>query len=208
MLAKACRWAIEFLAEQVAAVGLPNEGVVGLTNAPGVAATAQVSTGTWLHQINAIAAATAANPAAAVAACQGIVMDLNAMKRYTFETTKGLQDITDFLFPIDLYSALRSVPRSPAFTNDNLLDYLEEITHTSIDYWNQLNTASATTHGRVMGYQKDPSVLRQVMPRPFTQIAPQPLNLGWKVPCFAELGGTQVLKPIAVTYMDGLDDSA
>jgi hypothetical protein len=207
MLASACRWAIEYLAEVVAAVGLPNEGVVGLTTAPGVTGTTQLSTGTWLHQLNGIAAATAALPATAVAACQGIISDVNALKSKVYDQTNGLHDITTILLPLDLFSALRSVPRSPAFTNDNLRDYIETVCNVEIDMWNQLNTASSTSHGRVMAYEKSEEVLRQVMPRPFTQIAPQARGLGWIVPCFAELGGTQVLKPLAVTFMDGLDDT-
>jgi hypothetical protein len=207
MLAAACRWAMDFLQEQIVANGLSNEGVAGFTNAPGVTGTTQLSTGTWLHQLNAIAAATAAAPATAVAAAQGIVSDVNAMKTGVFVPTLGLQDVTDILLPIDLYSALRTVPRSPAFTNDNLISYLESICNVKIDFWNQLNSSSATSHGRVMAYQKDPKCLRMVLARPFTQYAPQAKNLAWIVPCLAELGGTQVMKPLSMTWMDGLDDT-
>jgi hypothetical protein len=208
MLANACRWAIEFLSEQVAALGLPNEGVPGLTTLPGVTSTAQLSTGTWLHQLNQVAAATAAAPATAVAACQGIISDVNALKSKVFIATKGLYDIDQILLSTSLYSGLRSVPRSPAFTNDNILDYIESVCHVSLDYWPQLDSASGTGHGRLMAYQKDPQVLKLVQPRPFTQFAPQNRNLAWIVPCIAELGGVEVHRPLAVTYMDGLDDTA
>lgn len=208
MEAEAARWAIEFLSEQVACNGLANEGVTGLTNAPGVTGTTQLSTGTWLHQIALIAAATSASPNPAVAAAQGLVSDVNAMIAKVFNATNGLYDVDTLLFPTDLYSALRAVPRSPAFTNDNILDYIEAMCNVTIDYWPQLNAASATGHGRIMAYKKDPKVLRLVMPRPFTQYAPQARNLAWVVPCIAELGGTQVMRPLAVTWMDGLDDSS
>jgi hypothetical protein len=208
MLATAARWAIEYLQEVVAAVGLPNEGVVGMTNAPGVTGTTQLSTGTWLHQINAIAAATSAAPASAVAATQGLIMDVNAMKARVRNQTLGMHTINTILLPLDLFSILESIPRSPAFTDDTLLDYLEKITHCEVDFWNQLNTASTTNHGRVMAYDKTPDVLCQILPRPFTQVAPQARGLGWVVPCFSELGGVMVRRPLAMTFMDGLDDTA
>jgi hypothetical protein len=208
MLAAACKWAIEFLSEQVACNGLPNEGVPGFTNAPGVTGTTQISTGTWLAQIRLIAAATAAAPASAVAATQGLLTDVNAMISKVFVGTQGLYDVTNMLFPLDLYSALRAVPRSPAFTNDNILDYIEALCHVTIDYWPQLNASSSTGHGRIMAYKKDPGVVSLVIPRPFTQFPPQARNLAWLVPCISELGGCMVRRPLAVTFMDGLDDTA
>ena len=207
MMASACKWALEFLQEQIACNGLANEGIAGFTNAPGVVGTTQLSTGTWLAQVRLIAAATATAPATAVAFAQGLVSDINAMISKVFVQTQGLQDVTDIIFPLDLYSALRSCPRSPAFTNDNLISYIEALCNVELDYWPQLNTASSTGHGRVMAYEKSEEVLRLVLARPFTQYPPQAKNLAWIVPCIEELGGTQVKKPLAVTFMDGLDDT-
>lgn len=205
LLADAARWAVEFLGEQIACVGSAQDQVVGLVNAPGIVATAQVSIGTWLAQIAAIGLATAGAPATAVAAAQGIISDVNAMKAKVRVQTRGLEAITNILLPTDLYAALEAVPRSPAFTDDTLLDYIRKICKVEVDFWPQLDTAGAGGTGRVMAYKKDPLVARLIRAQPFTQLAPQPVGLAWVVPCLAQEGGVNAIKPLAITYMDHLD---
>jgi hypothetical protein len=203
--AEAARFAIEYLREQIWAFGYANAGVTGLTNAPGVTATAQVSTGgTWLAQIAAVGAATAAAPAAAVAAVQGIVADVNAMVAKTFTATIGTHRINTIALPANLFIALDQLPRSPAFTDDTALTYLEKMTRCTFVHWPQLNNLGTSGHGRVMGYKRDPKVLRGIQARPFTQLPPQPRNLAYIVPCIAEVGGVQIMRPLAATWMDGL----
>lgn len=205
MKADSARWAMEYLMEQIAAVGSANDGVPGLTNAPGLTATAQVSTGgTWLAQIAAIGAATAAAPASAVAAAQGIISDINKMKSAVRVATKGIHTINTILLPTSLYAALEAAPRSPAFTDDNLLDYIKKLCHVEVELWPQLDTLGGSGLGRVMAYERNPRVLRLIQAQPFTQLAPQPENLAWQVPCLAQVGGVNVIRPQAVTYMDGL----
>jgi len=204
-LADAARFAIEFLGEDIACTGYAAAGVPGMVNAPGVAATAQVSTGTWLAQIATIASASPSTPATAVAVAQDLIMDIQAMKKKVWTNTKGLYPATTVLLPSTLWTALDAVPRSPAFTDDTLLDYMRKITGLDIDYWLPLDTAGSGGHGRVMCYRKDPQVLQLVRARSFTQLPPQAINLAWQVPCLAEEGGVMVKRPGAVTYMDGLD---
>jgi len=205
MLADAARFAIEFLGEQIACKGLANTGIPGFSNAPGMLATTQVSTGTWLAQIASIGSATPSAPAAAVAVASGIAMDLQAMTSKIQKQTIGLHAATNCLLPTSLWTALMAVPRSPAFTDDTLLDYLEKISGLKFDHWPQLNNAGSGGLGRVMVYEKDPRVCRLVRPLPFTQLPPQPINLAWQVPCLAQEGGVMAVQPLAMTYMDGLD---
>lgn len=205
MKANACRWAIEFLMEQIACAGSANDGVPGMINAPGVTGTNQVSTGgTWLAQIAALGAATPSEPAAAVAAVQGIASDVNAMIAGIVTNTIGEHMPNMMLLPTALWIALKTLPRSPAFTNDTALDFLSDLTGLEIGQWPQLNSRGSTTHGRVMVYEKSPEVIQLIMAQPFTQAPPQPRNLSWEVPCYAQVGGVMCIHPLAITYMDGL----
>lgn len=206
--ARSARRAIERLLESIAAIGSANEGVVGLTNAPGILGVSQVSTGgNWLTQIANIGAATAAAPASAVAATQGIVTDINAMINTTYTKTLTVHRANTLVLPPELYVALDTCPRSPAFTTDSVLDYIKKVCKVDITDWVPLQNAGAlgtVYKSRVMCYKKDPDVLRLVQAQPFTQLPPQPKNFAWQVPCMAQAGGCMVIRPLAVAYMDGL----
>jgi hypothetical protein len=203
--AEAARFAIEYLEEQIAAAGFANAGVVGLTNAPGLPSTAQVSTGgTWLAQIAAVGAATAAEPAAAVAAVQGIASDINAMVAKIYVNTKGLYYPDTCALPTNLFIGLKQLPRSPAFTGDNAMTYLETMTGCKFVHWPQLNTLGSTSLGRVVVYKRDKKCLRLIQAQPFTQLPPQPKNLAFIVPCLSQIGGVNYMRPLTGTYMDGL----
>ena len=204
MKADAARFAIEYLIEQIACSGSANDGVPGLVNAPGVTGTTQVSTGTWLAQIAAIGEATPAEPAAAVAATQGIISDVNAMKAAVRTRTIGIHTLDTVLLPVSLYTALEAAPRSPAFTDDNILDYIEKLSHVDIEMWPQLDNQGTTGNGRVMAYERDPNVLKLIVAQPFTQLPPQPVGLSWQVPCLSQVGGVMVVRPQAITFMDSL----
>lgn len=210
----AARKACEYLVEQIAAVGAPDYGIVGITNAPGVSGTTQVSTGgSWLAQIGGIGAAnTSNNTVPALVVAQAIIADFNAMVNNIIVTSNGVHVPNTGLLPVAVYSALRTTPRSPGFTDDSLLEYVEKMTGLELECWPQLNAAGAisttyagvTSKGRVMVYQKDPDVLNLVQAQPFTQLPPQPTAMAWEVTCYMRHGGVQVRRPKAVTYMDGV----
>lgn len=200
--ANAARWAIEQLAEEIACAGSAQDGVPGLINAPGIVGTTPIASSGWITLINSIGAATPSQPASAVAAVQQIASDVNAMKNKIRTATLGLHDPDTCLLPTPLYTALDTAPRSPAFTDDTFLDYLRKLTKMNFDYWPQLDDKGSDGLGRVMVYEKDPEVLRLILAQPFTQTPPQPRQLAWEIPCYAQYGGVMVIRPQAVTYMD------
>lgn len=208
--AEAARFACEYLNEKLAAVGNANAGLVGLTNAPGVAAVTQVSSGgSWVQQIASIgtASTTNATPPAVVVA-QGIISDFNAMISTVFTGTDGIHRPDTALVSVAAYAALMTAPRSPGFTDDTLLEYIEKACQINIECWPQLNTAGALTvgglKGRVMVYKKDPKILSLVVAQPFTQLPPQPVKMAWEVQTYMRTGAVQVRFPKAVVYMDGV----
>lgn len=207
--AEAARWACEYKLEQLAATGDATMGLVGLVNAPGVAGTTQLSTGTWLAQIASIptASPTNATPPAVVVA-QAIGGDIGAMMNQIFAQTQGIHTATNILVPVSIYNALKTTPQSPGFTSKNLLTYLEELTGLEFDCWPQLNNADVAgtsgVHGMVVVYKKDPKVLNLMMAQQFTQLPPQAVKMAWEINCYMRGGAAQVRYPLAITFMKGL----
>jgi len=214
--AEAARFGCEYLMEVIAAVGAPNSGVAGFTNAPGVSATAQLSVaaGNWIKQIQSIGTATTSNATPpAVVVTQAIAGDINAAISQIFTSTQGIHRPDTMLVPVAAYSALMTAPRSPGFTDDTILDYLEKACQIDIECWPQLNSAGATKttdsngvnyQGRVMLYKKDPKLLNLVVCQPWTQLPPQPIRMAWEVTSYLRTGGVTVRFPNAITYIDGV----
>jgi hypothetical protein len=212
--AEAARFACEFSLEQIAAVGASLSGVAGFTNAPGISATTQLSTGNWIKQIQSIGTATTSNATPpAVVVTQAIAGDINAMISSVFSATQGIHRPDTVLVPVAAYAALMTAPRSPGFTDDTILDYLEKACQVDIECWPQLNTAGlvSTTDslgvsykGRVMCYKKDPKLLNLVVAQPWTQLPPQPTRMAWEVTSYLRTGGVTVRFPKSATYMDSV----
>ena len=207
--AEAARWACEYKLEQLAAVGDATLGLVGLVNAPGVAASTQASTGTWLAQIASIATATTTNATPpAVVVTQAIAGDLGVMMNNIFVNTEGIHTATDCLVPVSIYNALKITPQSPGFNSKSILQYLEELTGLEFNCWPQLNASDTVghngVHGQVVVYKRDPKIVNLMMAMQFTQQPPQPVKLAWEINCWMRGGAAQVRYPLAVTYMNGL----
>ena len=208
--AEAARWACEFFLEKIAAVGHGPTGIVGLTNAPGVALTTQVSTGgTWLTQIAGIGAATTTNATPpAVVVAQSIAADVSAMVNKVYTQTEGIHEVDTCLLPISIYQLLRATPQSPGFNENTLLDFLKKVFDLDFQCWPQLNTADVSgtngVHGMVMVYKKDPKIVNLMMAQQFTQLPPQPIKMAYEIIAYMRGGGAQIRYPLAVTGMKGV----
>lgn len=217
-LAKATKEAIVAFAEQMYAIGLPGTDIVGVTNAPGVQIFPQLSiaSGTWAAQIAAIAAATPTVPNAAVAVASTIATDLLSLMTAVSVNTNDMQEATDALLPTNLYNMLKNTVRSPGFTSDTLLTYVESVTGLRIRSWNILNNigtlagSPATVGGgagalktRIVVYDNDPDVVELMLAQPFVQLAPQLAGMEYTVPCYERSGGAKVVRPNGIAVMDG-----
>ena len=215
--AKATREAIEALEEQIAAVGYAATGTNGVTNAPGVAAVPQVSTGTWQAQLKAASGTnpTSTNPYPYVNAVSAIITDVLSMDQQIYSATLGRHKATNLLIPPNLYGMLKAVPRSPAFTDDTALQYLERVTGLELDDWAILQNIGAIAGSgsninagnsfltRIVVYEKNPDVVQLMIAQPFVQLAPQATNLVWEIPTYSRVGGAMCIRPLGITYMDG-----
>ena len=214
--AKATRESIEALEEQIWCSGYAGTGVSGVTNAPGVASGTKTSTGTWASQISTALSTppTTTVPYPAVGAVSAIAGDLIGLKQQIFTLTLGRHNATNCLLPPNLYSFLDTLPRSPAFTDDTALGYLEKITSLDIDYWPILSNAGASAgspavlggtpglNGRILVYEKNPDVVQLVQAQPFVQLAPQPTGLVWSIPTYSRIGGAMCVRPLGLVYLD------
>ena len=215
--AKAAREAIEALEEQIACTGYAATGTVGVTNAPGVQQTTQVSTGTWASQLKTALATPPSTsvPYPAVGAVSAIASDLLAQKQAIYSSTLGRHKATTGLLPPNLYGILDGVPRSPAFTDDGILAYLERVTGLEIDDWAILQSAGSipgsgdaigstnSYNTLVMVYEKNPDVVQLMIAQPFVQLAPQPVGLALEIPCYSRIGGAMAILPLGVRTMAG-----
>jgi hypothetical protein len=215
---KATREAIEALEEQIWCTGYAPTGTSGVTNAPGVAAVTQVSTGTWSSQLKtALATAPATTvPYPGIGAVSAISSDIIAMKQQIFTKTIGRHKATHCLLPPNLYSMLDTAPQSPAITSKTFLKMLEELTGLVFDYWPILQNAGASAgsgtaigsgdsfNTRVVVYEKNPDVVQLMSAQMFVQLAPQPTGLVWEIPCYSRLGGAMCVRPLGIVYMDGV----
>ena len=214
--AAAARKAIEYLEEQIFAIGAPNAGVAGVTNVPGIVATAKVSTnGTWVNQY-----LTNSNTSALTSTLvQALSSDINAMIAQVSSQSNGEFEPTDCLLPVNLWTLLKVVPQSTIYNSKSLLTMLEEMTGLHFDYWPILSIAGGSAgspakiaavsggnpaqNGRIIVYDRDPEVMQLVQAQPFTQLAPQDVGMVWTVPCYSRIGGAMSPQPLGLTYMDG-----
>lgn len=215
--AKATREAIEALEESIACTGYAPTGTAGVTNAPGVASVTKASTGTWAAQLKAALATQPSTtvPYPAVGAVSAIASDILAMKQQIYSLTLARHKATNFVMPPNLYGMLDAVPRSPAFTDDGILAYLERVTQLEVDDWAiLLNAGSVNGSGSTMAstdtfktrtvcYEKNPDVVQLMVAQPFVQLAPQPTGLVWEIPCYSRIGGAMAVRPLGIVVMDG-----
>jgi hypothetical protein len=216
--AKATREAIEALDESIACTGYAATGTVGVTNAPGVAVVPQTSTGTWASQLKtALATAPSTTvPYPAVGAVSAIASDILTCKQQIYALTLGRHKATNFLLPPNLYGILDGVPRSPAFTDDGILAYIERVTGLEVDDWAILQGAGSLSGSgssiqatnsyktRIVVYEKNPDVVQLMVAQPFVQLAPQPSSLVFEIPTYSRVGGAMAVRPLGIVCCDGL----
>jgi hypothetical protein len=155
-------------------------------------------------------------PYPAVGAVSAIASDLLAMKQAIYSSTLGRHKATTGLLPPNLYGMLDGVPRSPAFTDDGILAYLERVTGLEVDDWAILqNVGALAGSGDAIGasnsystvvlvYEKNPDVVQLMVAQPFVQLAPQPVGLALEVPAYSRVGGAMCVRPLGLRTMQGL----
>lgn len=187
------RQAIENKIEQLATfgdagAGLPgflNNGNVPVLSAPGTL------TGDWL------------NPATTPAQ---ILADMHAIAASIVTLTLNTHAPDTLLLPLAHYAKV-STTQLNIYSDATILDaFLKQSPWIKdVDQWTYLSKADAARTGpRAVCYQRNPKVVRLVIPQPFEMMPPQPKNLAFVIPCHARFGGVSWRYPLAAAYADGI----
>lgn len=186
--ARAAKQAIDRKIDELLSVGSTALAMEGFVNNSAVPLTAGL-TGNWTG---------GATP-------DQIIADVTKMVSKVVKDTKDLYHPDTLLVPLDHYNHLFSTPRSSQSDTSigkfilNTSPSLKEI-----HPWHRLSDAGAGSVPRAVCYQKDPMVVRAVVPLPFEQQAPEIRNLEWLINCVAKVGGTVWYRPKAATYGDSI----
>lgn len=191
--ASAARRAHENLFENLAAFGdaandLP--GFLNNANVPIISAPGDI-TGDWLNP--------STDPL-------DILADLHKIVNTIRSNTKGIRSPDTMVFSTAIFDHL-SVRRISIYDKTSILQAFVDASPyvKSVDQWNRLDTADAAGTGpRVVCYKRDKGRVSFVLPRDFTQRAPQVKNLGFSVPCDSRVGGVLIKDPIGMAYVDGM----
>jgi hypothetical protein len=188
--AQAARDSIEFELDDIACFGRPEVGLLGLVNNPNVAVIA----------VDTVGGQTLWSAKDAL----GIIGDLAKIANHVVVNTNQIYQVNTILMGTSLFQKIRMMPYSATSDRTVLEWFRTNNPGVEIDGWHRLNTANAAGTGpRIVGFYRDPRVLQEKNPLPFTQLPPQPKNLSFVVPCRALTAGVHIYQPGAVVYMDG-----
>lgn len=191
--AVAARRAYEEMVYRTLLFGDASKNFTGLFNAPGVpVATAPTD---WL-----------------TATPDQIIEQLNNMLIGQFTGTLFTSMADTVLLPYDRFLRLASTPRSAESDTSILTWYLANNPYTAltgrplrIRGIQGLQTAGAGATHRAVAYRRDPNVVKAHIPMPHRFLPVyQAGPLRWEVPGIFRLGGTDVRRPLDVSYLDGI----
>lgn len=191
--AVAARRAYEEMVYRTLLFGDASKNFTGLFNAPGV--TAATAAATWDN----------ATP-------DQIIADANNMLIGQFTGTLFTSMADTLLLPYDRFLKLASTPRSNESDTSILTWYLANNPYTAltgrplrIRGVQGLQTAGAGGTHRAVAYRRDPNVVKAHIPMPHRFLPVyQAGPLRWEVPGIFRLGGTDVRRPLDVSYLDAI----
>lgn len=191
--AVAARRAYEEMVYRTLLFGDASKNFTGLFNAPGV--TAATAADEW----------NATTPDAVIA-------DMNNMLIGQFTGTLFTSMADTLLLPYDRFLYLASTPRSSESDTSILTWYLANNPYTAltgrplrIRGVQGLQTAGAGGTHRAVAYRRDPNVVKAHIPMPHRFLPVyQAGPIRWEVPGIFRLGGTDVRRPLDVSYLDAI----
>ena len=191
--AVAARRAYEEMVYRTLLFGDASKNFTGLFNAPGV--TAATAAATW----------DTATP-------DPIIADMNNMLIGQFTGTLFTSMADTLLLPYDRFLTLASTPRSNESDTSILTWYLANNPYTAltgrplrIRGVQGLQTAGAGGTHRAVAYRRDPNVVKAHIPMPHRFLPVyQAGPIRWEVPGIFRLGGTDVRRPLDVSYLDAI----
>ncbi len=197
-LAIASRDAYERHCEQVAFMGDAQVGYQGLLNNSSVGA-ADVADG------------ASTNPEWETKTPDEIVKDFNEALSDIYSDSNTIELADTVLLPPSSYNLIATKRLDPTMTT-TILEHIQRVNvYTAqtgkplkIRALRQLETAGAGNTKRMVVYLRNPQVVKLHRPMPLRFFPVQQVMLDYKVPAAYRIGGTDVRRPGAVRYRDGI----
>jgi hypothetical protein len=196
--AEAAREVMERKLDELALTGDDTTGLKGFNSASMVAnysAVAKTTAGTaWPNQ----AGLTASE----------VLADVRNLFKKIPEVTKNKHRANTLAVDTATYNFLAFTERSIGSTSfsdsTTLLQYLLQNVPglQAVIPWARLDTAGAAGVSRIFAFDRNPSVIYQVIPQDFEQMPPQARNMAFVVNCHMRFGGLVSPYPKAIAYMD------
>lgn len=168
-------------------------GTYGMTNFPDL--TNKMLTNDWTQVSTSVAT---------------ILSDFNACQLKVITDSLGVHSPDTLVLPLSMYARLSTTARSVTFTDDTILQFMQKQSPwlKNVFFTPMLELAGkkqdTTTAGvRALMFERNEENIQFVMPQEFEQFPPQALNMTFKVPCHARVGGVRVSYPKAFLSIDG-----
>ncbi|WP_072389862.1 major capsid family protein [Hyphomicrobium sp. CS1GBMeth3] len=197
-LAIASRDAYERHCEEVAYVGDTQKGYSGLLNTSAVD-TADVADG------------ASTDPEWNTKTPDEILADINEALLDVYLDSNTIELADTLLLPPSRYSYIATTRLDATMTTTILEHVMRVNAYTAqtgrqlkIRALRQLETAGAGGTKRMVAYRRDPLVLKLHRPMPLRFFPVQQIMLDYKVPAAYRIGGTDIRRPGAVRYRDGI----
>tara|TARA_R110002012_G_scaffold271932_2_gene457266 strand:- start:2339 stop:3283 length:945 start_codon:yes stop_codon:yes gene_type:complete len=132
-----------------------------------------------------------------------ILRDLNGIATQVSTITKGVESPDTLLLDLSNWNLLTTL-RIPDTQISVLKWFLENSPHIkNVDWLNQLTDADNNNEVAIM-YRRDSSKLTLEIPKEYEQMTPQQINLAFKVPAHARIGGVIVYYPLSIIKAAGV----
>ncbi len=200
MKAVAARRIIERLCDKLAAVGDTKHGFTGLlndANAPILVAVTKAANAGKQWGI------LSGNTVTPNATAKEILQDCNTLLQSILVGTKGTHTPNTLLFGTQNWAVINTM-RLDDFNQKTVADYLLAALPwvQALEYWPQLDAASATGSERIMATQRSSENYEIIISQEFEMFPPQAKNLAFVIPCHKRFGGIQMRFPKCSAYMD------
>jgi len=133
-----------------------------------------------------------------------ILLDLHALSAQVYQQSNRVERIDTLVVATTSHGSL--ITRRDDISGDTLMNiflandpYIKNVFQSE-----KLETAGVGGTKRVVGYRRDPRVLKGLLPQDFEQFPPQWHNLKVETICMGRTGGTVVHRPGAIIYADGV----
>ncbi|HLV69011.1 MAG TPA: major capsid family protein [Polyangiaceae bacterium] len=175
--------------DQLAALGSLRHGRTGFVNSDLVPIVSAVN-GSWSASTDS----------------EKIIEDILKLWTSIPTVTLDVERPDTLILPTAVHSLLASKPYSENHPEKTILKWLEENLDgcKEIGRWERLSNAGIGGTRRIIAYRKAKDVVKYHAPELFAEEPPQRKNLKFVVPCHAQTGFTEIRKPLAVAYMDGV----